>query len=160
MEPIADARREAALEIQKLAEDFERDDEAAFRRSRIACWVGVAIVTIMIMGLLMIGGDWRYLGVFWLIIVGLTWAGYALSSRRQRQQTGRLRALATRWRSVGPMVSKDPGVGSGVPPGNDGIGVRGWPCADWPSWRLWSWRRQRRRSRSGRSAPTGPAMTS
>ena len=31
MDPIADARREVALEIQKLAEDFERDDEAAFR---------------------------------------------------------------------------------------------------------------------------------
>ena len=29
-----------------------------------------------------------------LAVVGLTWAGYALSSRRQRQQTGRLRALA------------------------------------------------------------------
>jgi hypothetical protein len=34
----------------------------------------VAIVTIMILGLLVIGGDARYLGVFWLIIVGLTWA--------------------------------------------------------------------------------------
>ena len=97
MDPIADARREVALEIQKLAEDFERDDEAAFRRTRIACWVVVAVVTIIILGLLVIGGDARYLGVFWLIIVGLTWAGYALSRRRQRQQTGRLRALATRW---------------------------------------------------------------
>jgi threonine/homoserine efflux transporter RhtA len=95
MEPIADARREAALEIQKLAEDFERDDEAAFRRTRIACWVAVAIVTIIILGLLALGGDVRYLEVFWLIIVGLTWASYALSSRRQRQQAGRLRALAT-----------------------------------------------------------------
>jgi hypothetical protein len=73
MDPIADARREAALEIQKLAEDFERDDEAAFRRTRIACWVAVAIVTIIILGLLALGGDGRYLGVFWLIIVGLTW---------------------------------------------------------------------------------------
>jgi Flp pilus assembly protein TadB len=99
MDPITDARREVALEIQKLAEDFERDDEAAFRRTRIACWVVVAVVTIIILGLLVLGGDARYLGVFWLIIVGLTWAGYALSSRRQRQQTGRLRALATRWLS-------------------------------------------------------------
>jgi len=107
MEPVADARREAALEIQKLAEDFERDDEAAFRRIRIACWVVVAIVTIMILGLLVIGGDARYLGVFWLIIVGLTWAGYALSTRRQRQQTGRLRALATRWLSAAPTVGGD-----------------------------------------------------
>ena len=46
MEPIADARREVALEIQKLAEDFERDDEA-FRRTRIACWVIAAIFTII-----------------------------------------------------------------------------------------------------------------
>jgi hypothetical protein len=96
MESIADARREAALEIQKLAEDFEKEDEAAFRRTRIACWVIAAIVTIIILGMIALGGDARYLGIFWLIIVGLIWAGYALSSRRQRQQTGRLRALATR----------------------------------------------------------------
>jgi Flp pilus assembly protein TadB len=120
MDPIADARREVALEIQKLAEDFERDDEAAFRRTRIACWVVVAVVTIIILGLLVIGGDALYLGVFWLIIAGLTWAGYALSSRRQRQQTGRLRALATRWLSTGPTVSRDRGVGSGVPARNEG----------------------------------------
>jgi Flp pilus assembly protein TadB len=101
MDPRADARREVALEIQKLAEDFERDDEAAFRRTRIACWSGVAIVTIIILGLLALGGDARYLGIFWLIIVGLIWAGYALSSHRQRQQTNRLRALANRWLSAG-----------------------------------------------------------
>jgi Flp pilus assembly protein TadB len=121
MAPIADARREAALEIQKLAEDFERDDEAAFRRTRIACWVVVAIVTIVILGLLLLGGDGRYLGIFWLFIVGLTWAAYALSSRRQRQQTGRLRALATRWLSAGPTVSRDRGVGSGVSARDDGM---------------------------------------
>ena len=120
MEPIADTGREAALEIQKLAEDFERDDEAAFRRTRIACWVVVAIVTIVTLGLLVLGGDARYLGVFWLIIVGLTWAGYALSSRRQRQQTARLRALATRWLSAGPTVTRAPSVGSAVPARNDG----------------------------------------
>jgi threonine/homoserine efflux transporter RhtA len=120
MEPIADARREAALEIQKLAEDFERDDEAAFRRTRISCWIIVAIFTIIILGLLTLGGDARYLGVFWLIIVGLTWAGYALSRRRQRQQTGRLRALAARWLSAGPTVSRDLGIGSGVPARNEG----------------------------------------
>jgi Flp pilus assembly protein TadB len=115
MEAIVDAQQQAALEIQKLAEDFERDDEAAFRRTRIACWVVVAIVTLIILGLLIIGGDGRYLGVFWLVIIGLTWAGYALSSRRQRQQTGRLRALATRLLSAGPTVRGDRGVGSGVP---------------------------------------------
>ena len=102
MEPIADARREVALEIQQLAEEFEKDDEAAFRRNRIGCWVGVAIVTIVILGVLTLGGDARYLAVFWLIIVGLIWAGYALSSRRQRQQTGRLKALAARWLGGAP----------------------------------------------------------
>jgi undecaprenyl pyrophosphate phosphatase UppP len=120
MELIDDARREAALEIQKLAEDFERDDEAAFRRTRIVCWVVVGIVTVIILGLLLMGGDARYLGFFWLVIVGLTWAGYALSSRRQRQQTGRLRALATRWLSAGPTVGTDRGIDSGVPARNEG----------------------------------------
>jgi Flp pilus assembly protein TadB len=119
MEPTTDGRQEAALEIQKLAEDFEKEDEAAFRRTRIACWVVAAIVTIMILGLLVLGGDARYLGVFWLIIVGLVWAGYALSSRRQRQQTSRLRALAARWLSEGPTVSGDRGVPSGVPVRNE-----------------------------------------
>ena len=55
MEPITDARREAALEIQKLAQDFEREDEAAFRRTRIGCWVAVGIFTIIILGLLGLG---------------------------------------------------------------------------------------------------------
>jgi Flp pilus assembly protein TadB len=119
MEPTADTRREAALEIQKLAEDFEKEDEAAFRRTRIACWGVAAIVTIIILGMMVLGGDARYLGVFWLIIVGLIWAGYALSSRRQRQQTGRLRALATRWLSAGPTVSGDRGVPSGIPIRNE-----------------------------------------
>jgi hypothetical protein len=109
-----------ALEVQKLPDDFERDDEAAFRRTRIACWVVAAIVTIIILGMIALGGDARYLGIFWLIIVGLIWAGYALSSRRQRQQTGRLRALAARWLSAGPTVSTDRGVGSGVPARNEG----------------------------------------
>jgi Flp pilus assembly protein TadB len=115
MEPAADARREVAAEVQKLAEDFERDDEAAFRRTRIACWVIAAVVTIIILGMIALGGDARYLGIFWLIIVGLIWAAYALSSRRQRQQTGRLRALAARWLSAGPTVSGDRGAGSDLP---------------------------------------------
>jgi Flp pilus assembly protein TadB len=119
VEPVADARREVALEVQKLAEDFERDDEAAFRRTRIACWIVVAIVTVIILGLLVLGGDARYLGVFWLILVGLIWAGYALSSRRQRQQTACLRALASRWLSAGSTVSTDRGVGSGIPARNE-----------------------------------------
>ena len=120
MEPTTDGRQEAALEIQKLAEDFEKEDEAAFRRTRTACWVTAAIVTIIILGMIALGGDARYLGIFWLIIVGLIWAGYALSSRRQREQTGRLRALAARWLSAGPTVSRDRGVGAGVPARNEG----------------------------------------
>jgi len=115
MEPIADARREVALEIQKLAEEFEKDDEAAFRRTRIACWVGVAVVTLVILVVLTLGGDARYLAVFWLIIVGLIWAGYALSSRRQRQQTSRLKALAARWLGGSATVSGERGFPSGVP---------------------------------------------
>jgi threonine/homoserine efflux transporter RhtA len=108
-----------ALEVQKLAEDFERDDEAAFRRTRIGCWVAVAIFTLIILGLLLLGGDARYLGIFWLMIVGVTWAGYALSSRRQRQQTARLRALATAWLSAGPTLSLERDVGSGIPASNE-----------------------------------------
>ena len=109
LEPTADARREAALEIQKLAEDFEKEDEAAFRRTRIGCWVAAAIVTIIILGMMALGGDARYLGIFWLIIVGLIWAAYLLSSRRQRQQTDRLRALATRWLSASPVAEHPAG---------------------------------------------------
>lgn len=97
MDPTASARREVALEIRKLAEDFARSDEAALFRTRIVCWVVTAVVTIVTLILLIMGGDWRYLGFFWAAFVGLTWAAYALSSHRQRQQTGRLRALATRW---------------------------------------------------------------
>jgi Flp pilus assembly protein TadB len=115
MEPTADARREVALEIQKLAEEFEKDDEAAFRRNRIACWVGVAVVTLVILVVVTLGGDARYLAVFWLIIVGLIWAGYALSSRRQRQQTSRLKALASRWLSGSPAVGGERNVTSDVP---------------------------------------------
>jgi len=97
MDSSADARREAALELQKLADEFERSDEAAFRRTRIVCW-GVAVVVSIVILILLIGGaDWRYLATFWAVVVGLTWAGYGLSSRRQRQQTSRLRALATQW---------------------------------------------------------------
>jgi hypothetical protein len=82
----------------------------------------VAIVTIITVGLLVLGGDARYVGVFWLTIVGLTWAGYAFSSRRQRQQTGRLRALANWWLSADPTVGRDRGVGSSVPARNQGTG--------------------------------------
>jgi Flp pilus assembly protein TadB len=120
MEPTTEARRQAAQEIQKLAEDFEKEDEAAFRRTRMACWVGAAIVTIIILGMIVLGGDARYLGIFWLIIVGLIWAGYGLSSRRQRQQTDRLRALASRWLSAGPTAEHAAG-----PAARSGLSDRG-----------------------------------
>lgn len=102
IEPMTDARREAAAEIQRLAEEFERDDEAAFRRSRVVCWLVVTVVTILILGLLGLGGNLISLGILWLVIVALTWFGYLQSSRRQRQQTGRLRELADRWREATP----------------------------------------------------------
>jgi hypothetical protein len=97
MDPKANARRQAALELQKLVEEFERSDEAAFRRTRIVCWVIAAAVTVVILILVTSGADWRYLGAFWVAVVGLTWVGYGLSSNRQRQQTARLRALTTEW---------------------------------------------------------------
>ena len=75
----------------------------------------MAIVTLVILGALALGGDARYLAIFWLILVGLIWGGYALSSRRQRQQTSRLQALAARWLSAGPPVSGERGVRAGVP---------------------------------------------
>ncbi|HEX7075551.1 MAG TPA: hypothetical protein VF226_16045 [Hyphomicrobiaceae bacterium] len=106
MDPTADARRDAGLEIRKLAEEFERSDEAAFRRTRIVCWVVAAVITLVILVLLISGGDWRYLGAFWVALVGLIWAGYGLSRRRQRQQTDRLKALASRW-----LAGEPPGPG-------------------------------------------------
>jgi Flp pilus assembly protein TadB len=97
MVSAADARREVALEIEKLAHDFERGDEAAFRRGRTACWAVTVLVTLVMLMVLILGGDWRYLGSFWALIVGLTWIGYALSTGRQRRQTNRLKALAAGW---------------------------------------------------------------
>ena len=97
MDQAVAARREVALEIERLAEEFERSDEAAFRRTRLVCWVVTAAVTIILVILLVMGADRRYLGFFWVAIVGLTWAGHFYSTYRQRQQTSRLRALANRW---------------------------------------------------------------
>jgi hypothetical protein len=97
MDPRSEAHREVALEIQKLVEEFEKSDELAFRRTRIACWVVVTVLTVIVLFLLVVGADWRYLGAFWIVIVGLTWTGYWISTRRQRQQTSLLRNLADRW---------------------------------------------------------------
>jgi threonine/homoserine efflux transporter RhtA len=97
MDSITEARRSAAAELQALAEEFERSDAAALRRTRILCWTATAVVTLVILIVLIGGADWRYLGAFWAAIVGLVWIAYWLSSRRQREQTDRLRALASRW---------------------------------------------------------------
>jgi hypothetical protein len=102
VDPATSARREVALEIEKLAEEFERSDEAAFRRTRLVCWVVTGLVTALVLILLVMGGDRRYLGLFWVAVVGLSWAGYAFSSFRQRRQTGQLRALANRWLASAP----------------------------------------------------------
>ena len=104
LDPAGAARQQAGLEIQALAEDFERSDEAAFRRTRMVCWAIAAVVGLIVLVLLIAGGDWRYLVAFWVVVVGLTWAAYAVSAHRQRQQTGRLRALATRWLTGGSAV--------------------------------------------------------
>jgi hypothetical protein len=104
MDVMSDARRQAGLEIQALAQEFEASDEAAFRRTRILCWAVLGIVTLVMLVLLIAGGDWRYLVTSWVAIVALTWFGYAVSSNRQRQQTARLRALAVRWLGDEPPV--------------------------------------------------------
>jgi uncharacterized membrane protein len=97
MDPVGDARRDIALELHKLAQDFEASDAAAFTRMRLLCWVISAVVTVVLIVLLVAGGDWRYLGAFWLVLLGVTWGAYGLSMRRQREQTSKLRALAARW---------------------------------------------------------------
>lgn len=107
MDPVIAARREVALDIQRLAEEFEQSDEAAFRRARIVCWVITGAVTMFVLILLGMGADRRYLVLFWAAVVGLAWIGQALSSRRQRQQTARLRALATRWLEATPAAAED-----------------------------------------------------
>ena len=104
MDTMTDARRQAGLEIQALAQEFETSDEASFRRTRILCWVVLGVVTLIVLVLMIAGGDWRYLGAFWVAIAALTWGGYAVSSNRQRQQTARLRALAVRWLGDEPPV--------------------------------------------------------
>lgn len=97
MDRRLDARREAALELQELVEEFERSDAAALRRTRLACWAVVAIMTLVVLLLLLAGADWRYLAAFWGAVVGVAWGAYGVSSYRQRDQTERLKALATRW---------------------------------------------------------------
>ena len=104
MDTMTDARREAGLELQALAREFEASDEAAFRRTRILCWVVLGIAALIEALLLISGGDWRYLLGSWLLVAAVTWGAYALSTGRQRRQTARLRDLALRWVGVDPPV--------------------------------------------------------
>jgi uncharacterized membrane protein len=97
MDPLTTARREAGLEIEALAQEFERSDESAFRGMRIICWVVTAVVAVVALIFLIVGADWRYIASFTVAIVALVWLAYWFSARRQRQQTAKLRALATRW---------------------------------------------------------------
>src|SRR4051812_25313734 len=104
---LAGTRREVALELRELAEDFERSDGAALSRDRIVCRVAVAAVTVVAPTLPITGGDWRYPGSFWAAIAGLAWGvAYAFSSRRQHRRVGRLEALAARW-----LGGEPPGAG-------------------------------------------------
>lgn len=100
MDAMTDARRQAGLELQALAQEFEESDEAAFRRTRILCWVVLAVAALIEIVLLIAGSDWRYLLASWIAAAGLIWFGYAVSSSRQRRQTARLRELALRWLGV------------------------------------------------------------
>lgn len=96
------ARRDAALELQQLAIEFEAADLAAFRRIRVLCWLILAIATAVVIVFLIAGGDWRYMLGFWLIVQLLTWGSYLLSARRQKQQTDQLKQLSAKWMADQP----------------------------------------------------------
>jgi hypothetical protein len=97
MDATTAARREAGAEIARLAEAFEASDTRAFRLARVLCWAITALAAGVVVFLLLLNADWRYLAASWVVVVGLTWGAYALSRRRQRAQTEALRALAERW---------------------------------------------------------------
>ena len=103
MDAIANARREAGLELQALALEFEQSDEAAFRRGRIIAWVVTGVVALAALILLIVGADWRYIVGFAAAVIGLAWLGYWLSTHRQRQQTAKLKDLAARWLGGAPV---------------------------------------------------------
>ena len=83
--------------VNALVSERERSDESAFRGMRIICWVVSAIVAVVALIFLIVGADWRYILSFTVAIIALVWLAYWFSARRQRQQTAKLRALATRW---------------------------------------------------------------
>lgn len=102
MDPVTLARQQAGRELQTLAEDFASSDEAAFMRTRIAYIVISVVVTLFLLVLTIAGGNWRQLGLFWLVLLAVMWGAFWLSQRRQRAQTHRLMELAESWqRSAG-----------------------------------------------------------
>jgi hypothetical protein len=102
MDPVMAARREVALDIENLADSFAVSDERALKASRIGIWVILGIVSLVIVLLLFAGSDWRYVMATWASSATVLWGGYGLSARRQRQQTRRLRELATKWMEGNP----------------------------------------------------------
>lgn len=97
MDPVTMARQQAGRELQTLAEEFASSDEAAFLRTRIACIVVSVAATLFFLVLLIAGGDWRQVGLFWVGLLVVLWAAFWLSQRRQRAQTRRLMELAESW---------------------------------------------------------------
>lgn len=103
MDPVAAARREVALDIERLADEFEASDETAFRTGRIVIWVVLGIVSLIVILLLFAGSDWRYVLGTWAAAAVVLWGGYWLSASRQRRQTRRLRELAAKWMETPPV---------------------------------------------------------
>lgn len=97
MDPVTTARREVAMDIDRLADEFETSDESAFRATRIAIWVILVVVAAIVLVLLVAGSDWRYAIGAWAAAAAILWGGYAFSSGRQRRQTRKLRDLAAKW---------------------------------------------------------------
>lgn len=97
MDPVTTARREVALDIDRLADEFETSDESAFRTTRIVIWVILGLVALIVLVLLFAGSDWRYALGTWAAAAAILWGGYAFSSGRQRRQTRKLRDLAAKW---------------------------------------------------------------
>ncbi len=102
MDPVMAARREVALDIERLADEFEVSDDTAFKTSRVVIWIILGIVSLIIILLLFAGSDWRYVLATWAAAAAVLWGGYWLSARRQRRQTRRLRELAAKWMEATP----------------------------------------------------------
>lgn len=108
MDPVIAARREVALDIERLADDFEVSDETAFKTSRIIIWIILGLVALVVLVLLFAGSDWRYALGTLAAAAAVLWGGYWLSARRQRRQTRRLRELAAKWMDLSPAMAQAP----------------------------------------------------